>query len=310
MTANGDGQAPPPHPKMIVDQLVDGVTAASLVTVVAYAIVFAFEEGFNAFFQLPADYVATNVLSVFHVLSLMAYVAFHDLRFGLFELGAALALFFFIPAYVYARHPYVLGALALLLYCLSTVFTPLVLLSAALVFCFVLRMRTEDKGVQQARLLSRVGPHATKAIFLFLFLLTPLFYCGFRFAETQNPRLVLTEILDDKPKPPTSNTWVIARVLGDEFIAVRLLDPNDRVKDCRDQYVVTKLTGRPDRLARDLRVFKQSEAKPLLTWKEFTTPLNYCLYGSEESRFQGVTAALFVRQGPVPIIDPKPTPRP
>lgn len=307
--ATHGGQTQPAHAKTIVDQLVDGVTAASLVTVVAYAIVFAFEEGFNAFFQLPADYVATNVLSVFHVLSLMAYVALHDPRFGVFELGAGLALYFLIPPYVYARHPLALGALALLLYCLSTVFTPLVLLSAAFAVCLVLRLRTRDRGIQRSRLLARVGPLATKGIFMFLLLLTPLFYCGFRFAEMQNPRLVLTDTPDDKAKLPASSTWIIARVLGDDFIAVRLLDPKDQVKDCRDQYLRTSVTGvpvRPDRLSRDLRIFKQSDVKPLLTWKEFTTPLNYCLYRSEEFPYQGVAAALLVRQGPVPIIEAKP----
>lgn len=291
-----------PQTEMLLGHLAGGITAVSLITTISYAIVFGFEEGFNAFFQIPADFVATNLLSVFHALTLVVYVLINDRGLLALEAVAAIVLGI-VPAFVYSRQPLVLGATAIILYCFSNAFTPIVLLSAACATtlfmwwrCLRKVPRTEDPSTffpEHGRLLlSYVGQRTMKGFFLFVLLLTPLFYFGYRFAETQTPRLVFQE---------SNETWVIARVLNDNLIMVRLAKAADTVPGCTFQFPYGKPNdrrSRDDRLSRDLRVIKDTDAKPL-TWREFGRPLNYCLYPGEK-RNGPFPAVVFIRQGPAP----------
>jgi hypothetical protein len=149
-------------------------------------------------------------------------------------------------------------------------------------------------------------------MFIFLLALTPLFYCGFRFAEIQDPRMVTT-VTDEAPPAkspaPTSSParWVIARVFNGNYIAVRLLAAGETVDGCRDQYPLTssdkkKKDVRPSRLSRDFRVVTGTDVT--VTWNKFPEALNYCLFNDEKQQgWQDLSAGLFIRQGPSALSD-------
>jgi hypothetical protein len=311
-TADTPQNDPEPAPKdALLSHLADGITTASLVTVVSYAIVFGFEQGFNTFFQIPSDFVSANLLSVFHVLTLVVFVLIHSPWLALLEVAAGFLLAWWIPSNVYARHPLQLAVGTAALYCASNVFTPIVLLVLAVLMCAAFWFHYGGHEKKRGRLLfSTVGKDTMKGIFVFVLLLTPLFYFGFHYAETQNPRMVFVEPQNpaDTSKDAKTNTWVVARILNDSFVAVRTLNEGDKVEGCSFQFTADK---RPVRLSRDVRVVKDSETNRSVAWREFKPPLNYCLFGSEKlSVGPRLTPIVLVRQGPGPISDAAPSPSP
>lgn len=298
--------------KSVVDHVIDGITVASIVTVIAYAIVFGFEEGFNAFFQLPSDFVSTSLLSVFHVLTLVFFVLIHDYVGALALIVVVLLVV--VPAFVYARHAYILAGASFVFYGASNLITPIVLLPLTLVLCGLLwrftLSDTEHPG------LLRLGPGPTKAAYIFILSLTPLFYCGFRYAEVQNPRLVFVDKGTGSAGSTKPARWVVARVLGDDYVTVRLLAAHEPVPGCADQYPTAPPSPgrhdiRPNRLSRDIRVIAQSDSDSIVSWNEFDQALNYCLFNNEVlPLWQRVSSALFIRQGPPPVLSDAPVPSP
>jgi hypothetical protein len=279
----------------VLDHLVDGATAISIVTFVAYAIVFGFEEGFNAFFQIPADYVAPSFLSVFHVLSLIVFTIVHDPGLAALE-AIALVILLFVPAFVYATRVWWLALTTFVLYCASNVLKPVVLLAAAIIVCFALSRTAGAEAATRPRLVARIGDKIAKSAFIFMLLLTPLFYFGFRFAETENPRLVF----NDK-----DTRWIVARILNGEFIMIRLLPPGGSVPDCVDQY-----PNRASHLSRDLRIIKE-DVQSGITSRPFDEPMGYCIFKSEALSLgnSALSSFIFVRQGPAPASYPTPPAR-
>lgn len=277
-------------------KLLDGITLASIVTVLAYAAVVTYVTGYYSYFVVPFGDVSTDFLAVYEVINSFPAAIYRDPWLLATETSLTIGLLL-VPRAVYKRNGTALIVLVIMLWFSAAIYRPWFLAGFAGVCFILIDSVNRRRHTAQNWIARRIGDKMMKFAIVCGFLVMPLYYAGYSRAHSGRAFYVLNY---------GHAEWLVLRRVQDKLILVRLLNPVERSQavqarsfrgECQYLYrdenpPASKKKRRPvsrdggavrtPRMmaAREYRILKEDEA-PMSLRK--TLPVDVCRFATEHN---------------------------